>query len=30
MIRIYGVWKEFCRRLGCLQADGKRLEQRLH
>jgi hypothetical protein len=27
---IYGVWKEFCRRCGCLEADGRHFERLLH
>jgi hypothetical protein len=23
MLLIYGVWKEFCRRCRCLEADGR-------
>jgi hypothetical protein len=27
---IYGVWKEFCRRCGCYEADGRHFERLLH
>jgi hypothetical protein len=30
IIPIYGVWKEFCRRCGCLEADGRHFEHLLH
>jgi hypothetical protein len=29
MLLIYGVWKEFCRRYGCLEA-GRHFEHLLH
>jgi hypothetical protein len=30
MLPIYGGWKEFYRRCGCLEADSKHFERLLH